>query len=262
MMKKKFGFILLFNMMLVVIIIVVNAFLIKSQSFLSLYHLLLLVVGIVFSIILNGILPQEDALSLSKDDKGETLRKKLLNFIMELEKMSIDGETLQTAYINSYRLFQSIITDKNTNVIIERHFRNIVESELERSSRYNIKFGLVVLEIFELEKLKDVPLDNIIKLLSAISKKILRTVDVVGGYKKGLVFLLPQTDLKGAIRAGERILEDVKKLSVKNKHDQPVELKVCIGVAVFPANGKNYDILLKTAEKNIEQAKLLGGNHV
>jgi len=256
-MKKKSLVIFLINIIFILILIFFNTFITKVSSLLSISNLIIFCIGVILSFIVSKIIGYvKTPHPMKEKDTSQTLREKLLSFIDEIEQMSIDTNTLQSAYINSIKLFQSIITDKDTNTIIERHFRSIVDSEIRRASRYGLKFGILILKIHKPEKYIDIK--NIVKNITTISRKILRIVDIIGRYQDGLIYLLPQTDLNGTIRAGERILEEIKKLNLKEFG----KLKVSIGVSAFPYHGKNYEILIKTAEKNIRQAELLGGDQV
>ncbi len=256
-MKKKSLVIFLINIIFILILIFFNTFITKVSSLLSISNLIIFCIGVILSFIVSKIIGYvKTPHPMKEKDTSQTLREKLLSFIDEIEQMSIDTNTLQSAYINSIKLFQSIITDKDTNTIIERHFRSIVDSEIRRASRYGLKFGILILKIHKPEKYIDIK--NIVKNITTISRKILRIVDIIGRYQDGLIYLLPQTDLNGTIRAGERILEEIKKLNLKEFG----KLKVSIGVSAFPYHGKNYEILIKTAEKNIQQAELLGGDQV
>ncbi|GEM_PF-3453792 len=264
-MKKLTLLIFVLNMVFVLILLLLNSLFAKTFDFFSLHSFLLLLIGTVVSLILAITLKNFNIEKNApvKEEEPKNLKDKLLIFLDELEKMRVDAGTLQSAYINSLKLFQSIITDPDTNTIIEKHFVKLVDDEIARASRYNLKFGLLILKIFDIDKLaKEVSLKEVIKNISILSKKVLRTVDKVGGYTGGLIYLLPQTNLKGAIRAGERILDSVKNMKAKNKKGEELNIKVSIGVSEYPSHGKNYESLIESAEKNISQAELLGGNQV
>lgn len=261
-MKKNFLSIFVLNLIFILIVVILNTIIMK----LSLIHtenIILLCIGIVFSIVITKIILTLSITRPSKEKNSTNLREKLLSFIDEIEQMKIDTDTLESAYINSIKLFQSVITDKDTNVIIEKHFRSIVDSEIKRAVRYNLKFGILLLKIYSPDTVKEsIKIKNVIRELSTLSRKVLRVVDIIGRYENGLIYLLPQTDLKGTITAGERILKEIKNQKFIGKDGNPVEIKINIGVSTFPQHGKSYESLLKSAEKNIQQADMLGGNRV
>ncbi len=262
-MNKKFLTSFILNFLFVFILIIFNTLIIKKVSLISVENLIILCIGIVLSIIISKIILTPSITPSSKEKTSKGLRAMLLSFIDEIERMKIDTDTLESTYINSIKLFQSIITDKDTNVIIEKHFRSIVDSEIKRAARYNLKFGILLLKIYSPDTVKKtISIKSVIRELSALSRKILRVVDIIGRYKDGLIYLLPQTDFKGTITAGERILKEIKRQKFIGKDGNPVEIKVNIGVSAFPQQGKSYESLIKSAEKNIQQAELLGGNRV
>jgi diguanylate cyclase (GGDEF)-like protein len=252
-MNKKYSFVFIFNLIFVILLISIYSISYKEIKFFSLLNLIVFLFGILLSFIIYYNFLKLVKINLNGQQESEqTLKSKLIKYINEIEKMDLNTQELESVYQNSIKLFESIIIDKESGALIEKHFMSIVEDEIKRASRYNLKFGIIILQIGQAAEIK-----NILKRLVNILKNVLRAVDVICRYKNGVIILLPQTDFKGTIRTAERIFSEIKDSPSIEK-----DLILNIGVSCFPYNGKNYDVLIKVAEKNVEQSAKLGGNKV
>jgi diguanylate cyclase (GGDEF)-like protein len=88
-----------------------------------------------------------------------------------------------------------------------------------------------------------------------------RSWDLVAKYGGDeFTVILPQTDLAGALAAGERLRGAVE------EHRFPLagpsEITVSIGVAAFPADGQTTSALIETADRALYLAKQRGRNQV
>lgn len=65
--------------------------------------------------------------------------------------------------------------------------------------------------------------------------------------------LLPHTDLAGAVAAAQRYAEAIEKIRIED-----LELGVNIGVAAYPADAEDADMLLRQADERMYRAKRCG----
>ena len=89
----------------------------------------------------------------------------------------------------------------------------------------------------------------------------LRTDDVVARFGgEEFVVLLPGADLAQAIRAAERCRAAVQRMRIP---DAPhLEVTASVGVAAFPDDGEDLDVLLRASDRAMYRAKANGRNRV
>ena len=132
--------------------------------------------------------------------------------------------------------------------------------------RYNRPISLLVIDCDNLKRVNDEQGHSAgDHLLIALVKSIngqLRPTDILsrhGGDE--FVVLLPETAARGALDIAEKIREAAGSISLVLA-GKPVTTSVSIGVASFPADGNNLDLLLAHADRNMYEAKLAGRNRV
>jgi diguanylate cyclase (GGDEF)-like protein len=157
-------------------------------------------------------------------------------------------------------------TDALTGLFNRRYFESSLACELSRAERTSSQLALLILDIDHFKSFNDtyghamgdVVLQRVARVLGAV----LRKGDVLarlGGEE--FVVLLPQVTAKGAVESAERLRE-----AVANHEIHPggplKRVTVSTGVALFPADAKEADALLKAADEALYQAKHLGRNRV
>lgn len=93
-------------------------------------------------------------------------------------------------------------------------------------------------------------------------KKILNTKDIVGriGGDEFLVFIKNAYDSQKLNNKLDEISQIVRNTYIgDNNHD---EITCSIGVALYPADGKNYESLFRNTDWALHQAKIAGGNRI
>ncbi len=254
-MKKIY---LIFNIIILVIISILLFNNMKTSSTAYITYFLLLL-----SLILNIIIfsfGSKTKIKNLKTHKKLNLQNKISDFLKVLESSNINETLLKETYRKTIQLFESLIIEKETNSVIMEHFKNLVDNEIKRSLRYKSKFSLIIIKISNTAHFKEKSY-KILKQVKILSKYLLRDMDIIGRYSQdALIFLLPETGIKGANTVGERTLNLLP--TVNKQHIVDGEIKLSIGISTFPYNGKYYDVLLQNAQKNLTQAEMLGGNQV
>ncbi|MHA1344677.1 MAG: GGDEF domain-containing protein [Promethearchaeota archaeon] len=198
--------------------------------------------------------------TLSSKFQGNTLQNRVSDFINLISMSKIDQNLLKETYVKTMKLFESLVKDHETDALIYEHFKNLTENEILRSARYKSKFSLLLVKINNSSQFGKT-LAVILKALNALFKNVLRDMDVISRYDKDtFIILLPETGLKGANRAAERLLEQLTVLNNRKLTNYPVEIS--IGISTFPYNGQYYDELLNKCIENLKQAERLGGNQI
>jgi diguanylate cyclase (GGDEF)-like protein len=75
------------------------------------------------------------------------------------------------------------------------------------------------------------------------------------------IVLLPETPIKGAIDAAEKIRNAIAENALAID-GQLVKTTVSVGVSSYPDDGSTLDLMLAHADRNMYQAKLGGRNRV
>lgn len=159
--------------------------------------------------------------------------------------------------------------DKLTGLLLEKAFIERLEEETLRARRYKIPMSLIMLEVnFDFfEKNTDLKKSlsySIYKQLSHLIKSTIRVVDVAGRYGgEYFVIFLPETDLEGGLRTGERLRVTVESHEFMGDEIAPrVKVAVSMGVATLTKHARTAKELISAALKGLQAVKSEGGNKV
>ncbi len=164
------------------------------------------------------------------------------------------------------RLQQLSIYDPLTKIYNRRHFMQRFDEEFERARKFKHNLAFLMIDIDNFKKVNDtyghLVGDVILREVARLIKKNIRGIDLLarfGGEEFSVI--LPETDKAGAIMLAERINMHICHQPLV-AFDEKVLSEVSIGLASFPENAVNSDILLEVADKALYKAKTLGRNRV
>lgn len=156
------------------------------------------------------------------------------------------------------RLQINAATDPLTGLYNRRLFEEYFEKELNRSIRYSHRLSLV---IFDLHRFKEVndryghpQGDKLLQAAATTLRKSLRTSDYafrIGGDEFAL--LLPQTETEQAAALSKR-LRVAYSDTIQQMHLE-VPLALDFGLAVYPDDGDQQEILVRVADERLYQLK-------
>ncbi len=157
--------------------------------------------------------------------------------------------------------------DPLTGVANRRHFVEMVEAEMARSSRYGKQLSLLMVDIDQFKEINDVyghqAGDLILRVLCETCKIVLRAFDIVGRWGGDeFAILLPETPPAIAPRVAERLRDAIENTVVDLETHSPLRFSVSIGCASRNASDNNLDTLLNVADKALYDAKRTGRNRV
>jgi diguanylate cyclase (GGDEF)-like protein len=99
-----------------------------------------------------------------------------------------------------------------------------------------------------------------LKAVAEISKESLRSIDIIsrfGGEEFSII--MPQTNREEALLVAERVRKNIKDLLPTSWKVFPHErITVSVGLATFPADGKDSKTLIRNVDKALYRAKLTG----
>ncbi len=155
-------------------------------------------------------------------------------------------------------------TDELTGVYNMRAFSAILRRTFQQSVRHDHPLSIVMLDSDNLKAVNDThghEAGN--RLLQHMIRKVseeLRRSDTIARYGGDeFTVLLPETDRRGAMETAERIRKSVE-MSQFDVRGTNITTTVSLGVASYPDDGGNVDILVDKADRALYRAKQRGRN--
>ena len=162
------------------------------------------------------------------------------------------------------RLRDAARTDELTGLPNFRAFREKIDAEIERSSRFAVTFGVLVLDLDRFKNYNDtyghLAGNDALQRVSMVIRETVRVVDSPARYGgEEFAVIVPQVDRAGLATMAERIRAGVEAMPAPPGGAQ---LTVSIGGAVFPADGRDPETLFRVADERLYEAKKAGRNRV
>lgn len=189
-----------------------------------------------------------------------------------LDMLTTEKTEIRGPKIIDLRIFmeteKASITDGLTQLKNRRHFQNILELEVKRSSRYHTPLTLMLVDVDDFKKFNDryghMAGDLALIRFSRTLEKALRDVDVACRYGgEEFAAILPQTDIYGAqVSAGRLLLSTRKKKGPKVQGKNLPAVTVSIGLATLGPKAKSPERLIYLADMALYQSKAAGKNTV
>lgn len=158
-------------------------------------------------------------------------------------------------------------TDHLTGLANHRSFIEKADAEVSRSIRYEKPLSVAMIDIDFFKRINDTfghqAGDVVLKTLSALCRKMLREVDILGrlgGEEFGIVF--PETALNEAVDVAERLRQMIAATEILVKDDLKLNIAVSIGVATLSDKETTFSALLNQADQAMYEAKRMGRNKV
>ena len=150
-------------------------------------------------------------------------------------------------------------TDPLTGLYNRRLFEEYFDKELNRARRYDQHLALVIMDLHRFKEVNDrhghLQGDQVLQAAASTLRKSLRTSDYafrIGGDEFAL--LLPQSDPEQAAALSRRVR------TVYEQAIQPMRLEVPVGLdyglAVYPQDGEQKEVLVRVADERLYQLKL------
>lgn len=154
------------------------------------------------------------------------------------------------------------LTDPLTGLKNRRFLDGVIEKEMARSTRYNLKMSIVIIDLDFFKHINDTyghPAgDSVLVRVSKVISETIRSSDIparLGGEE--FLILLPDTSLYGAFSVAEKIRKNIEAVS----HPEATFVTASFGVAERYENESVND-LYKRADNALYLAKERGRNRV
>lgn len=168
------------------------------------------------------------------------------------------------------RLYKDIetlaITDGLTGVYTRRHFLERFHEEIRRAYLHQTKIAFLMIDADHFKMINDqyghLTGDAALKDIACIIQQGVREIDIVGRFGgEEFCVMLPDTDSQGALVVAERIRKAAQDRVIK-AYDNTLHITLSIGMAIFPADGKQAEELMDKADWALYRAKAQGRNGV
>src|SRR5437764_10586109 len=155
-------------------------------------------------------------------------------------------------------------TDDLTALPNFRAFRERIDDEIARASRYDERFGILVLDLDRFKKYNDthghLAGNDALQRVALVMREAVRGVDFPARYGgEEFAVIVPQVDGRSLAAIAERIRAGVEALPAP---PDGATVTVSIGGAMFPDDGANVDALFQAADERLYRAKREGRNRV
>jgi RNA polymerase sigma-B factor len=154
--------------------------------------------------------------------------------------------------------------DPLTRLYTARVFRERVEEEILRASRYGYEITLLALDIDRLGEFNErygfAQGNLLLTEVGRVIREKLRKVDVACRSEGGtFLVMLPHTGERGKVGASGRLLRGVAQIEMRTRGGK-AQCTASAGVSVYPLDGDSRDELIEAAAQGLELAKDAGGN--
>jgi diguanylate cyclase (GGDEF)-like protein len=156
--------------------------------------------------------------------------------------------------------------DGVTGVYNHRHFRSLLDQEVDRARRSERPVSLIMIDIDYFKRFNDTyghqAGDEVLRHVAQLAARALRRSDAVARYGgEEFVVLLPDAESKDALPVAEKIRSEVEKNPLTlGGMLRPLHVTISLGIASFPADAINPPELVAVADRGLYQAKNLGRN--
>ena len=162
-------------------------------------------------------------------------------------------------------LSELVSTDALTGLFNLRHFKTVLQAEMDRSKRSGIPTSLVMVDVDHFKAINDNyghETGNLaLKSLADILNSEVRTTDIVcryGGEEFAMIF--PETHLNLAVKVADRIRKQISSESIAVDGDE-IKLTVSMGASVYMKfSVLDFNDFVASVDKYLYEAKQSGRN--
>ncbi len=160
------------------------------------------------------------------------------------------------------------ITDELTGAFNRRYFNQRYETEFMRATRYNRPLSVIMLDIDHFKKFNDTHGhllgDKVLKMVAHVLEESLRKADILARYGgEEFVIVLPEINKERGRKVAEKLRRAIERTLFPKAETQPLgQITISLGLASFPEDTEQGNVLLALADEALYQAKFLGRNQV
>lgn len=168
--------------------------------------------------------------------------------------------------LHTLSLQEQARTDAKTGLYNPRHFYEVVRQEFRRAARFNRPLAVIMADTDLLRSINNsyghLAGDTVLKGVADVIRRGLREYDVAARFGGDeFAILLIECGASQGLMVAERLRKQVEDARfVVPTSVQPIQATLSLGVASFPAHGRNPDEVIHQADLAVYYAKLCGRN--
>jgi diguanylate cyclase (GGDEF)-like protein/PAS domain S-box-containing protein len=175
-------------------------------------------------------------------------------------------ETIALQQETEARLLELTIRDSLTGLFNRSHFFELAQVEFDRADRYMNDLSVIMIDVDHFKHINDhyghLNGDLVLETVARLARESLRNIDIIGRYGGDeFVALLPQTTIKGAFQAAERLRVRIVETPIPAQ-DQIINVTASLGVALYDVQCATLEQLFDRADQMLYQSKSSGRNRV
>lgn len=174
----------------------------------------------------------------------------------------ISGDHLETSYHEE--IYRLMTTDALTETWNRRYLNEALDREFSRSARYDRHLSLITFDVDHFKKINDdyghMAGDAVLRKLAGAVKSKLRQQDIfarTGGEE--FCILLPEVPLESARIIAEKIRAIAEGTTIRYD-SQEIRCTISVGISAFDASAGAADVLYRSADARLYEAKKGGRN--
>jgi diguanylate cyclase (GGDEF)-like protein len=190
----------------------------------------------------------------------------LANFLIQRDIEQINHQTKLLAK-SEKELRELAFRDYLTETYNRRYMEEALEREIQRAERKMHPIGIIMLDIDHFKLINDTyghsAGDSLLRKLGEFLIGQVRPYDIVCRYGgEEFVLIMPEYSLEETKIRAEIIRGKVKNLQVEHNYQTLDTFTISFGVAAYPNNGLTCEMILKSVDQALYQAKQTGRDRV
>ena len=156
--------------------------------------------------------------------------------------------------------------DSLTGLHSRAHLMAVLDQETMRAARTDRPFGLLMIDLDGLKPVNDrfghETGDRLLRGLGEVIRDNIRATDIGGRYGGDeFVIILPDTDLAGTLRVGEKIRADIGRFAMP-QDGGVAQTSASVGLVTYPDDGRTTAELMRRADLAMYEAKRRGRDQI
>ncbi|NMC00392.1 MAG: sensor domain-containing diguanylate cyclase [Thermoanaerobaculaceae bacterium] len=152
------------------------------------------------------------------------------------------------------------LIDDLTHLFNTRYLYQSLKSEISRGKRYGYPLAVIFLDLDGFKAVNDINGHLVgsatLKIVAKILKDGIRNVDIAARYGGDeFTLILPNTDAEGAKVVAERLRSKIENHPYEEDLGVKIKLSASFGIAIFPQNGDNPEVLIQKADQAMYKVK-------
>ncbi|MDL1969001.1 MAG: diguanylate cyclase [Deltaproteobacteria bacterium] len=191
---------------------------------------------------------------------------RLEELLLRLKRVLKEQRITKERVLMLKKLQELAITDGLTKLYNSRYFYKQLDSETDRSKRYNHPFTLLFMDIDHFKHYNDtyghLEGDKVLARFGKTIKSCLRKMDTAYRYGgEEFVVILPETSRDEVMAAAKRIKKAIENEKFSPQSGKPISITISIGVTEY-CRGERISTLVQRADKAMYLSKQKGRNQI